>query len=276
MLGRLRMSLDECESAYSMLSEAIFTPIRRGTDPVRIYNFLKADCRFSEEPLENCTQHTVWSIGLSQDALLRDTDPVSCKVFVCSTRGEDGSSAVIRSYDFRRHNPLYDICKIWEAARVTSAASTFFPNRQSFVDGAFRRNNPIRSANIESLDTWPGEERLIISIGTGAAPGQPLTGNLLALAKRLKDLVKDTEQTNQDFRAENNEMVRKGRLYRFNVTHGLTDVGLEEYRAVNKIAAVTDNYLDDPDIAEMVQACVDKLRSRGQRLGYASAGGWYV
>ena len=82
------------------------------------------------------------------------------------------------------------------------------PNGQSFVDGGFRRNNPIRSANIESRDTWPGEERLIISIGTGAAPGQPLTGNLLALAKRLKDLVKDTEQTNRDFRAENNEMVR--------------------------------------------------------------------
>ena len=62
-------------------------------------------------------------------------------------------------------------------------------------------------------------------------------------------------------------MVRKGRLYHFNVTHGLTDVGLEEYRAVNKIAAVTNNYLDDPDIAEMVQACVDKLRSGGQRSG---------
>ena len=26
-------------------------------------------------------------------------------------------------------------------------------------------------------------------------------------------------------------------------------MGLEEYRAVNKIAAVTDNYLDNPDIA---------------------------
>lgn len=59
-------------------------------------------------------------------------------------------------------------------------------------------------------------------------------------------------------------MAREGRPYRFNVTHGLTDVGLEEYRAVNKIAAVTDNYIDDPDMAEMVQACVDKLRPGGQ------------
>ena len=87
----------------------------KGTDPVRIYNFLKANGKLSEEPLENWVQHTVWSKGLSQDALLRDTDPDSCKVFVCSTRGEDGISAVIRSYDSRRHNPLYDICKIWEA-----------------------------------------------------------------------------------------------------------------------------------------------------------------
>lgn len=93
---------------------------------------------------------------------------------------------------------------------------------------------------------------------------------------RLKDLVKDTEQTNRDFRAENSEMAREGRPYRFNVTHGLTDVGLEEYRAVNKIAAVTDNYIDDPDMAEMVQACVDKLRPGGQRLGYANSEGRYV
>ena len=106
------MSLDKCESAYSILSEAIFTPIRRGTDPVRVYNFLKANGKFSEEPLENCIQHTVWSKGLSQDALLRDTGPDSCKVFVRSTLGEEGSSGVIRSYVSRRHNALYDIYKI--------------------------------------------------------------------------------------------------------------------------------------------------------------------
>ena len=85
---------------------------------------------------------------------------------------------------------MLEICKIWEAARATSAASTFFepieigPHRevcvnlshkkqylirrhQTFVDGALRRNNPIREANKESRDIWPGEERLIISIGTG-------------------------------------------------------------------------------------------------------------
>ncbi|KAL6714796.1 hypothetical protein ACLMJK_007056 [Lecanora helva] len=274
MLGRLRMSLDECESAYSMLAETIFTPVHNPANPVRLYKFLNAKGKFSSTPLEDCIKSTIWSKEMSEQELLKNQDPDACRVFVCATRAEDHSLAILRSYKTRRHDSLYEICKIWEAARATSAASTFFepieigPSRQKFVDGALTgRNNPIRTANTESRDVWPREERLILSIGTGAAPGQAVTGNLISLVERLKEIVTDSEQTNKDFRMENNDMVRNGRLYRFNVLHGLADVGLEEHQAKNRVATYTDRYLDDPDVFDMVQDCVNNLNLGGQRLG---------
>lgn len=274
MLGRLHMSIEECESAYSLLSETIFTPIHNPANPIRVYKFLNAQGKFSSTPLEDCIKSTIWSKDLSEQALLKEVDGDACRIFVCATRAEDHSLAILRSYKTRRHDPLFDICKIWEAARATSAASTFFepieigPSHQKFVDGALTgKNNPIRTANTESRDMWPGQDRLILSIGTGAAPGQAVTGNLISLATRLKEIVVDSEQTDRDFRMENNAMIRNGRLYRFNVLHGLADVGLEEHQAINKIATYTDRYLDHPDVFDMVQTCVNNLSLGGQRLG---------
>ena len=69
-------------------------------------------------------------------------------------------------------------------------------------------------------------------------------------------------------------MVRNGRLYRFNVMQGLSDIGLEEHKAIGRIATYTDRYLDDPDVFDMVQTCVSNLCSGGQRMGYATTEGW--
>lgn len=249
-------------------------PVHNPANPVRVYKFLNAKGKFSSTPLEDCIKSTLWSKQLLERTLLKDPDGDACKVFVCATRAEDHSLAILHSYRTRRHDPVFDICKIWEAARATSAASTFFepieigPSRQNFVDGALTgKNNPIRTANAESRDIWPGDERLILSIGTGAAPGQAVTGDLISLANRLKEIVVDSEQINREFRLDNNDMIRNGRLYRFNVLHGLAEVGLEEHQAMNRIATYTDRYLDDPDVFDMVQACVNNLNLGGQRLG---------
>ena len=102
---------------------------------------------------------------------------------------------------------------------------------------------------------------------------EAVTGNLLELANRLEKMMTDSEKTNREFRMDNNEMVRSGRLYRSNVMLGLANIGLEEHKAINRIATYTDNYLDDPDIFDMVQGCVDNLCRGGQRMGYASAEG---
>jgi hypothetical protein len=61
---------------------------------------------------------------------------------------------------------------LWQVARATSAAPTYFPTAQLdlgwFVDGGVFANNPALCAYADAAKLWPGEEIKILSIGTGA------------------------------------------------------------------------------------------------------------
>lgn len=289
VLGRLHMSLDECEEAYKDLSKKIFSAHARGSgNPLRLYDFLQANGKFNAEPLEESVRTILNDHNLPENELLQDSEGEACKVFVCATRALNSTPAVLRSYETSKNDPYYDDCEIWEAVRATSAASTFFPeirlgrHGEAFVDGAFRRNNPIRVANIESAEIWPDEDCMFISIGTGTAPGGSLLGNLKTLADRLKDIVTDTELTNRDFRAENRALIREGNFFRFNVDDGsMAQIGLEEYKQAPEIATNTNNYLDDPRVERDMKDCIDRLYVGGQRLGWATRDGktstrWYI
>ena len=79
MLGRLRMSIDDCEKAYLELSKKIFTP-RRSTFNLhrRALDFLQVNGRFDATVLENCMKSSIEKVE-GKDALLRDPRP-DCKV----------------------------------------------------------------------------------------------------------------------------------------------------------------------------------------------------
>jgi patatin-like phospholipase/acyl hydrolase len=83
MLGRLRMSLAQCEELYSSLSEKIFIPrhskanvLSRGTD------LSSAKARFSEIPLEDSIDQAIKDAREDKNVLLRDSRPDACKVLV--------------------------------------------------------------------------------------------------------------------------------------------------------------------------------------------------
>ncbi|KAL8786430.1 MAG: hypothetical protein Q9195_008200, partial [Heterodermia aff. obscurata] len=241
MLGRLRMSLDQCEAAYTKLSSNVFKKSRSSADPRRIYDFLEANGKFSPKPLVDTVGQMLRERDLADNELLKSHDPDSCKVFVCATRALNSTPAVLRSYDTSKHDP-YDDAQIVEAIRATSAASTFFP------------------------ETKLGRH------GELFVDGRSLLGNLVTLADKLKDLVLDTEQTDRDFQSENRGLIRQGRFYRFNVDDGsMADIGIEEYQEASRIAANTNQYLEHPRAEEEVIACIDSLLKGGQRLGLLSA-----
>ena len=85
-------------------------------------------------------------------------------------------------------------------------------------------------------------DAIIISVGTGSAPGMAFQGNIKDIALAMKDIVVQTERTADDF-FHVHTMLADGPLYRFNVYHGLTEVGLEEYKEKAKIADATQTYL---------------------------------
>lgn len=82
MLGRLKMSLKDCEEAYLALSAKIFTPARGKANVVgKAYDFLQANGRFQSAPLEDSIKSILRTRGIPEDQLLWEDDlPQNCKV----------------------------------------------------------------------------------------------------------------------------------------------------------------------------------------------------
>jgi patatin-like phospholipase/acyl hydrolase len=156
MLGRLRMSVADCIKAYKDLSRNIFTPTHKTTNVAgKTVDFLKAKGKFHSKPLEDCVKQMLRAQKLpEQELFVTDQDSDSPKVFVCAVEGINSDAVVIRSYKSKEFDDLYGVCKIWEAARATSAASTFFEpikiGDRMYVDGALKHNNPVEKVDEES------------------------------------------------------------------------------------------------------------------------------
>jgi len=162
--------------------------------------------------------------------------------------------------------------KIWEAARATSAASTLFDPIQigtrgeTFVDGALGFNNPIRLLDRESRDLWPNDDRIFLSIGAGSPPTRNMPGNIVDLAKRLGEIVVETERTAEGFQQDNPTLVSEHRYYRVNVIHGLEDVKLQEYWATAQIYAVTETYLELSDTISKAELFISSVAAPGKLI----------
>jgi hypothetical protein len=76
MLGRLRMTIDECEAAYLKLSEKIFNHKRAaGNLWGRSKDFLQANRRFDSKVLEASIKETITSHNFQENELLQDLEP---------------------------------------------------------------------------------------------------------------------------------------------------------------------------------------------------------
>lgn len=162
---------------------------------------------------------------------------------------------------------LYETCTIWEACRATSAATSFFdpitigPYGQKFADGAVKYNNPIQLVYREAETLWPLKARdaMLISLGTGSAPSPALEGNIVKVVQALKEIVIQSESAADDFFSDHGQMADNEQLYRFNVYHGLGDIGLEEYKEKRRIADATHAYLTNGETRQRWRRCVQKL-----------------
>ena len=167
-------------------------------------------------------------------------------------------------------------CAIWEAARATSAAPTFFkqiiigipPTNEPFVDGGLGCNNPIKQVLDEAELVFPHQHiACVLSIGTGhiTTPGLPapsLLNNALPLnvVEALKKITTECEITAE-------EMERRFRsvanvYFRFNVEQGMQNVTLAQWERLPAVTSHTLHYLRRTKVDEMVAAAVTALRER--------------
>lgn len=194
---------------------------------------------------------------------------------MCATRGEARSHTVLlRNYQSPEVSEVD--CTIWEAAQATSAASSFFdPIKigdygETFVDGATGCNNPVDLVMSEARKIWRNADQRIlsiVSIGTGVPKEAGFGSDLRGIAQTLIAISTETERTEERFHAQwtQQHFSKQQSYFRFNVSGGLEEVGLEEYRGVSKIAAATKVYLGRERIKSVVDACVWSLRSAQSR-----------
>ena len=168
---------------------------------------------------------------------------------------------------------MLDVAKIWEAARATSAATTFFDpitiNDETFVDGATGVNNPVSYLWTEAGDVWAGGNGLseadvqcLVSIGTGIPSLTPFGPGLIQVGKALQAIATDTEETADNFRKQHTKLFEAGKAFRFNVIQGLDEVGLEEASKWKEIKAATRLYIQAQETFVQIRKCAFNLQQR--------------
>jgi predicted acylesterase/phospholipase RssA len=188
--------------------------------------------------------------------------------------------ALFRTYPVRgNENPN---CLIWEAARATTAAPTFFKSinicgpdgiSEEFTDGGLKWNNPVKVLIEEGARVFGNERRVacVVSIGTGhrSAIGLRDADWYQALLPRnviglLKELATDCEEKASECEKQYGHL--PGLYYRFNVEHGLENVSLADWKMLSTMKAHTKAYLQEPLVERKLNQLVDVLQTRSANI----------
>ena len=169
--------MDECIDAYLDLSKEVFNVdkvlaghIPLGDDQCRFdYNIL-------ERIIKKIIQEKLGDENCRMNAIPKTTDKQHCPTFVVAKTAANINSppTIFRTYRGEKTRPSE--CALWQAARATSAAPTFFKAMTvdrprpaiTYVDGGMGYNNPSELALTEARRIWSTCTQFgLVSIGTG-------------------------------------------------------------------------------------------------------------
>lgn len=181
--------------------------------------------------------------------------------------------APTRFTDYERpgeHSNFYNEVKIWEVARATSAATSFFapmeithagePRR--FLDAGIGSNNPINELYLEAMSQFDKSEeefdkqiRVLVSIGTGRPALHGFGEKVTEVAKSIASIATETQDTANTFHLTHRKLANRGGYFRFNPPD-LSEVAIDESSKKGIIASRTDTYGNDAHTLEMVERWV--------------------
>ena len=208
--------------------------------------------------------------------------------FVCAyeSKALGGPPVLLRTY---RTGSAPVSCSIWEAARATSAAPTFFPPIKfssqtggDFIDAGVGYNNPTQILVNEAKSYYrmksykATQPTCLVSIGTGQKDLIQLDRAAsmlwfkdrsgLSIAQVLGDIVTDCENTHDEVLLSYLENNAKDQYYRFNVPQGMQQVMLDEWAKKDDIKTYTDKYLRHNQTEKELLDCVRRLHLSFQTL----------
>lgn len=258
MLGRLGMTVGECIRAYLKVAKQAFTPKRS-------FSLIPASPRgaFSAQALESAIKQTVREFCTDKecetrrregyptitscphsDLAFRDQECTKTIAFAITKANLDAGPTLFETYDT---SAAFDGCTIWQVARATSAATTFFKSIQvgrdaiEFIDAGFGYNNPCDELIKAAQQKFPEHrDRLVLSLGTGLGNVVNIKDTRMSIITALKEMATSSKKiaSSLDYRYGDS-----GQYFRFDVDRGLEDITLSDWDEANKIAAHTQRYL---------------------------------
>lgn len=108
---------------------------------------------------------------------------------------------------------------------------------------------------------WPSNRKIgcIVSIGTGVLISRDVGTTIKPLFDKLIEMATDTEKLAKEFEEEMKYRygIEQKVYFRFNVQHGLEQVGLEEWREMDRTKVATQDYLKSD--WNRVEACSSQI-----------------
>lgn len=185
----------------------------------------------------------------------------------------DALPTLFKTYDT---SASLEDCTIWQVARATSAATTYFKSitcgrdKIEFIDAGFGYNNPCEVLLKEARKIFPNREfACILSIGTGLGGMVGIQDSRLSILKALKNMAtsskKVADRLDELYSNTNNTNI----YFRFDVSHGLEDIGLSDWKETSTISAHTRNYLEEN--RRRINECTKSLQTASERANTMSS-----
>jgi patatin-like phospholipase/acyl hydrolase len=180
---------------------------------------------------------------------------------------------LFRSY---QSHETHSGCKIWEAARATSAVPTFFKrmeisNKQPYIDGGLGCNNPSQLLLKEAKVFSTHQIGCLLSIGTGQAevisirkPGFFQQIVPTDVIDALKAISTDCEATHNDMllRFANSPNI----YFRINVEQGMQSIKLSEWEKMANVQAHTMQHLRKEEVSQKLALVINAIKSPKAQL----------
>lgn len=174
----MNKTVQECIDAYVKMSKEIFD-----VDWVLLGKVPYGDnkCRFDYNILEKSVQKLIEErLGDKNHTMSAKpkgpNGPTQCRTFDVARLMENVTAGPIIFRSYSSEEESKSKCPIWQAARATTAAPTFFkpmcitdpPPSIAYIDGGVGHNNPAEIALVEARTIWGADKTFcLISIGTG-------------------------------------------------------------------------------------------------------------
>jgi len=204
--------------------------------------------------------------------------------FVCAMNAHNMNANIPTLFRTYESHEIHSDCKIWEAARATSAAPTFFKHielgrAQPFIDGGLGRNNPSRMV-LEEAKALFGARHIgcLVSIGAGQVetigirkPGLFQQIVPTDVVDAVKAIANDCESTHENMLGLFAKL--PATYFRLNVDQGMQGIDLSEWEKLSNVEAHTTQYLRRTDVVDRVASLASVIRTPRPQLTIEQLGG---